>query len=88
MVILFCRPISTYSVVIAPATIAIHRFLLSCPVEVLPGRRRGQGRDPSEADVPPFAGPVLLGDGAIQVAFHWLKTSGANVPGALSAVCS
>ena len=60
MVILLTFPISTYSVVIALAKVAIYSFLLSCPVQVLSNRRRGHGSDPSEADVPSFAGPVLL----------------------------
>ena len=60
MIILLTRPVSTYSVVIALASVAIQRFLLSCPVQVLPSRRRGRGSDPIEAEVNPFAGPVLL----------------------------
>ena len=60
VVILLSRPVSTYAVVIALATVAIHSFLLSYPDQILPCRRRGHGSDPSEAEVPSFAGPVLL----------------------------
>ena len=60
MLILLSRPVSTYSIVIALATVVIHRFLLSCPAQVLPIRRRGHASDSNEADVTPFADPVLL----------------------------
>ena len=57
---LLSHTVSTYLNVITLATVVIHRFLLSCPVQVLPSQRRGNESDSSEADGTPFAGPILL----------------------------